>query len=60
MAEYVQVDEKEYEQLLASQERLDTAIKQCGTYFALDSHMDEVNSCALEILNYIKTGLKKD
>ena len=56
MTEYVQVDEQEYEQLLASQERLDTAIKNCKTYFAPDSHMDGVNSGCLEILEYVKTG----
>ena len=57
MTEYVQVDEEEYEQLLDSQERLDTAIKQIETYFAPDSHMDDVNSGMLKILKFVKTGL---
>jgi hypothetical protein len=59
MAEYIKVDEQEYEQLVASNERLDNAIKQCKSYFTLDSIMDNTNTDCLQVLEFIKTGLKK-
>jgi len=40
------------------EDRLDSAIKQCESYFTLDSVMDNTNTDCLEILKYIKTGNK--
>lgn len=59
MSQYIQVDEEEYEHLVASNIRLDNAIKQCKSYFTLDSIMDNTNTDCLDILKFIKTGLKK-
>ncbi len=60
MTEYLQVDKEEYDTLLAIQERLDSSIQGCETYFAPDSHMDLVNSGTLEILKYVKVGKQHD
>jgi len=42
----------------AIEERLNSAIKQCESYFTLDSIMNNTNTDCLEILKYIKTGDK--
>lgn len=42
------------------EDRLDTAIKNCGTYKILDSHQQIVNDSCLIILKWIKTGKNDD
>jgi len=58
MTEYVKVDKEEYEHLQDIETLLDIGILRCKDYLTTDTVMMHVNSCTLEVLEYIKKGRK--